>query len=211
MGDTLLSNAINQVIWEDGTGQVIICACGVSGCQSGGWVALRRVGDLGLLLPAFTLMENVAEELRFHYGPTDYLFRSGGLYFEVAQYEKLRQLTALPEFGDLPTLTGWEAVKLYQLEAPARVLGHIEIPSALVSDVVLASSIGNFIEQVPQLQHLLATLPACESVRLRQISPSETPISFYLDVAGIPSWVALVETDRRLQLYLQPGFVIEEN
>ena len=207
-GDICLSNAINLVSWHCGNGQMTLCDCGVTGCQSGNWVSLRQAGERVLMVPVFTEIDDVSLHIHDDYGPPDYLLRWGGLYFERTQYAKLQ--IGFPQFEDVPPVTGWEIAKLYQFEAPAQILGKSDATPRLPQDMVVASSTGSFLEQVPQLEGLLVSLLVSDQpITLRPVSPNDTPITFYLDIAGFPEWPALALTEDGLRLYLSPGFVIE--
>ena len=50
-----LINAIEQVNWSDGDAdfQFELCSCGHVGCRPQGWVSLRRLGSIAVILPAF--------------------------------------------------------------------------------------------------------------------------------------------------------------
>ena len=79
----------------------------------------------------------------------------------------------------------------------------------LPPDLIVASSEGNFLEQVPIFTNILQQLLASpgEAV-VRPISSQDQSISFYLDIAGIPMWKALVYDGSDYGLYLEPGYVV---
>ena len=51
---TCVMNAVGLVVFDGDPVQWIVCdPCGITGCQPGGWLALRRAGDMVILSPAF--------------------------------------------------------------------------------------------------------------------------------------------------------------
>lgn len=212
--DIRLINAIPYVNWQDPDAnfQVELCeTCGIVRCQPQGWVSIRRLGaGLVGILPAFSIILESSEALRNEYLPPDYLAHSS-IYLEKSQYERLRETVSWPEYDQLPQLTAWEAAKLFQWEAPYQMLGDVfRVPRLPPDEVVIASSEGSFLEQVPMVSKQLhqLVLRGQESIAIRPVSSLETVISFYLDLAGTPEWNALVSSDGHYGLYLEPGYVI---
>lgn len=207
--DTRLINAIERVNWQDAGAnyQFELCeTCGIVGCQPQGWVSVRKIGDGVGIVPAFESVDQAAKDLQDEYLPPAYL-NDGAIWLDPFQYESLFAL-ALP-YAQLPRLTAWEAAKLLQWEAPHRLLGEIYTVPKLPPDSVMASSEGSFLEQVPIfveiLQQLLTT---SENTVIRPVRPQDSVISFYLDIAGIPEWKALVYDGSAYGIYLEPGFFI---
>ena len=213
-GNMCVINALAQVNWSDTAAdfQFEICQCGHVGCADGGWVSLRRAGAIGVILPAFQKIDQAEPALTDHYAPPDYLRSHGALWFEPTCYaEALLETAPAPNFDHLPALTGWEAAKLFQWEAPHQVLGPLHRAPTLPSDSVLASSEGNFLEQVPLLEERLQQLlNASKDAAVRPVTAQHQIISFYLDIAGIPTWKALVYDGLNYGLYLEPGYVIDD-
>lgn len=210
--DIRLINIIGAVNWQDPAAnfQFELCeTCGIVGCQPQGWVSVRRLGpDLVGILPAFEPIFDAPKDLENEYLPPVYL-HDGSIWLKKSQYEQLGGLVSLPEADQLPWLTSWEAAKLFQWEAPYRVLGELLSLPKLAPDLVLASSEGSFLEQVPILCELVQQLLiGRDRVTLRPVKPKEQIISLYLDIAGIPQWQALVDDGKSYQLYLTPGYVI---
>ncbi|MEO0489048.1 MAG: hypothetical protein AAFZ49_05745, partial [Cyanobacteria bacterium J06659_2] len=62
------------------------------------------------------------------------------------------------------------------------------------------------LELLPQLQTTIEKWHNCDRpVTLRPISPEDTVVQLYIDVAGFPEWSVLADPER---LYLKPGFAI---
>ncbi|MCM1982924.1 hypothetical protein [Lyngbya confervoides] len=207
-GRTQLINAVECVNWGEATLQFIVCeACGYPGCQSQGWVALRRAGSLAFIMPAFQAMEDDHQE----YGPPPYLLEQGVLFLEQEIYtQTLCNLIACPDFDSIAPLSRWEAAKIFQFEAPGRILGDLLTSPHLPQDRVLASSAGNFMEQTVGLNTLLSELLSQNHpVELHKLMALDQVVEFYLDLAGISAWKALRDDGRYYSLYLEPGYVIE--
>ncbi|MEM9484596.1 MAG: hypothetical protein AAGA83_12985 [Cyanobacteria bacterium P01_F01_bin.116] len=166
-----------------------------------------------ILLPAFQKNELTAKGFSDEYLPPGYLSQNGSGWIEEQFYrEKLCGLISCPDFAQLPALSSWEAAKLIQWEAPHQVFGDIHSTPKLPADLVIASSEESFLEQVPIFSALMAQLlEANKTVTIRAVKPQEQMISFYLDLAGIPQWQALVYDGKSYQLYLEPGYVIVES
>src|SRR5438067_11365940 len=83
----LLANAVGLVEWADDPVQVHVCeACGVTRCETGGWLAFRRVGSAVVLIPAF---EQMAENEQEYRPPALILQHGFGLLF-TSDYASLR-------------------------------------------------------------------------------------------------------------------------
>ncbi|NEQ50198.1 MAG: hypothetical protein F6K11_08715 [Leptolyngbya sp. SIO3F4] len=209
--DVRLINALESVHWYDphANFQFELCeTCGYPGCQPQGWVSIRRLGDVVGILPAFQRIAEASASLKQEYLPPVCL-QSGAIWVEQSDYQDLRKKISFPDFNKLSNLTAWEAAKLLQWEVPHQVLGDIHSSPQLPNDLVIASSEGSFLEQVPIFSGLLTQLLATDtSVIIQKIQPHEQVIAFYLDLASIPQWNALVYNGECYQLYLEPGFTV---
>lgn len=207
-----LINAIEYVNWSDLNYQFIVCeSCGYVGCKSQDWVEIERAGSIALIIPAFTRIRNASKQVQDEYLPPHYLLELGAIYIDRESYKsELSQIIPLPDFEALSPLPAWAASKIFQLEAPNSVLGHILNPPKLYLDLVIASSEGNYQEQTSELISLVNNLSkATHPAKLRRISERDRIISLYLDIAGCPEWAALSYDGSRYSLYLNPGYVIE--
>lgn len=208
---TRLINAIERVNWQDAGAnyQFELCeTCGIVGCQPQGWVSVRAIGNGVGIVPAFETVAQAAKDLQNEYLPPAYLHR-GGLWLEKSKYESLLALISAPDYAQLPKLAAWESAKLIQWESSHQLLGNIHSVPALPPDLVIASSEGSFLEQVPIFSELIQQLlTAFGSAVIRPVGPQDSVISFYVDVAGIPEWKALVYDGLAYGIYLEPGFCI---
>ena len=118
----------------------------------------------------------------------------------------LCKISDFPSFEMLEPLSTLEAGKLFQLEAPACVLGHILNPLQLNQDMIIASSQGKLIEQTKELTSLVnRLLTNIHPAKLNSVTEHDQIISLYLDIAGLPEWKALSYNGSRYSLYLEPG------
>ncbi|MEO1394970.1 MAG: hypothetical protein AAFV90_18870 [Cyanobacteria bacterium J06634_5] len=210
-GEELLINAIEKVNWGEDALQFEICHCGIVGCQPGGWVSLRRVGTHIVVTPAFTKIAEASpgwETLEF--SPPKYLLKKGALWINQETYTNtLCSVAPFPTFETVSELTGWEAAKLFQLEAPNRLLGKQNQSPTLPSDIILASSDGSFLQQVPELTRCLDRLTnSLHPVTLHPVTAQDSLITFYVDMAGLPEWQALSYNGSHYSLVLGPGYLI---
>jgi hypothetical protein len=209
--DIELVNAVECVNWSDSDHQFMICeSCGFAGCKSQDWVEIRRTGSIAIITPAFMRLEEAPKSLENEYLPPHYLLERGAIYIEQESYKSMLCLAPFPTFETLSPLSTWAASKIFQLEAPNRVLGHILYPPKLCMDIVIASSEGNFMEQTSELISLINTLLIADRPAiLRRRTERDQVISLYLDISGFPEWAALSYDGSRYALYLNPGYIIE--
>lgn len=164
-----------------------------------------------VMMPAFGLIDRASQVLRGEYLPPDYFLKHGTIYIpreSIAQV--LSHLPQFPELEQLPKLSSWESAKLFQLEAPNPLLGHILETPSFDLELAIASSDDNPTEQAKRLVSLLEKLlNSNHTVNLRQISNCDRVISLYLALSGFPEWKALCFDGSRYYLYLEPGYAIE--
>ncbi|KAF3890004.1 hypothetical protein AB0758_38710 [Tolypothrix bouteillei VB521301_2] len=209
-GNVQLINAIEFVNWGELPLQFVVCeACGFVGCQDRGWVELKRCDSIAMIMPAFTIIEE-AEDMKEKYLPPDYIKEKGVICIAQETYvEKLSTIAPFPEFWQLPQMTVWEALKIFQLEAPGRVLGDLWNPPDLCENTVIASDKGDCKEQTKQLISLVRNLLGnMGTAKLCKATERDRLISLYLDIPGFPEWKALTYDGSSYSLYLEPGYII---
>ncbi|MBD2037901.1 hypothetical protein H6F76_23390 [Leptolyngbya sp. FACHB-321] len=207
-----LINAVEYVNWGKARLQFLVCEdCGYVGCAREGWVELKRADPLALIMPAFTSIGEASEIIHSEYLPPYYFVERGAIYVEQETYTKtLCQIAAFPRLETLAPLSAWEAAKLFQLEAPSHVLGHLSTPPQFNQALVIASAEGNFREQTKVLTALInRLLTQLRPAKLQRVTEQDQIISLSLDLAGFPEWQALSYNGSRYALYLEPGYVIE--
>jgi len=202
-------NAHELVEIEESPYQYIVCEeCGMTHCQPGGWVDYRKSGNLVLLIPAFKTLREEYDVMGEEYYPPSYLREKGVGYISEDDYKTyFEDFPKFPSDENIPSLSGWEAAKIYQMEAPIRMLGEIFSNPTLKKDTIIASSEGNYLELIDVLVQLLEELPNNETCNLRPITSDERIITLYLDVPDFSEWKALTYTGEKYSLYLDPGYV----
>jgi len=211
-GDIQLVNAIEYTNWDEAEIQVLVCKeCGNVGCESGGWIEVKRTDSMAIVMPCFTAIKESSGWFQDYYFPPDYLASQGVIYVDRDDYTNtLCQMAPFPKFETLPKLTAWEALQIVQLEAPRFVLGYLFNRPQLQSDIIVASSEGNFIEQTQELLSTIATWQTSDrAVNFRPVGEGDRIITFYLDMSGFPEWQVLSYNGDRCSLYLDPGYVVE--
>ncbi|MDQ3755520.1 MAG: hypothetical protein M3371_12420 [Acidobacteriota bacterium] len=208
-GGIELINVLELVDWDSEDTQFLICeACGYTHCKSGDWVSIRKSNSLILILPASEYVWGERRD-KEEYRPPYYLKKQGVAYLDLSTYESLRSKhSSFPTVEQIRLLNMREATLLFQWDAPSRVLG--ELPNVhLRRDIILASSEGDYVEYLKQLEALIQTQYKDESSAiLRPISDSEQVISFYLDAEEFIEWKALVFDGSAYRLLADSRYVI---
>lgn len=204
-----LINALELVEWDSEDTQVLVCeSCGYTHCKSGDWVSIRKSNSLILILPASQYVWGDSGEVEEH-EPPQYLKKLGVAWLDLSTYESLRsQHSSFPTLEKIRQLNMREATLLFHWDAPARVLG--KPPAVNVRrDIVLASSEGDAVEYLRQLETLIPMHYEDDSEAfLRPLSSSEQVISFYLDAERYIEWEALVFDGSAYRLLIDSKYVI---
>lgn len=121
-----LINMPGRVDWDEDPVQVEICEyCGTLRCQSGGFVSVRRLGSLVVLVPSLRCYGSSDPFERTEYGAPYFVRKRGAAAIEVGEWERVRSIgAALPEPGRIATLSWPEAFLAAQFEAANRLLGE---------------------------------------------------------------------------------------
>lgn len=202
-----LFNAIERVDVEPTATQVEVCeGCGYSHCAPGGWVALRRIGDHVVWLPAWDEMERGAWE-ESEYGPPSFLRTKGAPVFGPTNWERLRALHAgLPACASLPGINSREAVRLCQWSAPGRILGEYPLEPRLRRDLVITVTDGGLAEEATTLDACLRAYFGTE--RQMAFAPGHAavrPIEFWLDLPGTPGWSRFAHVENEVCVLIDGG------
>jgi hypothetical protein len=204
-----LINAIELVDWDSEDTQFLVCeACGYTHCKSGDWVSIRKSNSLILILPTsqYVWREDGEEE---EYRPPYYLKKQGVAWLDLSTYQSLRSKhSSFPTLEKIRQLNLREATLVFHLDAPANVLGRP--PEIKVRrDIVLASSEGDYVEHLKQLETLIPRQYKDDSnAVLRPVSESEQVISFYLDGQEFMEWNALAFDGSAYRLLVDSKYVI---
>jgi hypothetical protein len=190
----ILSNALDRVQFDPGATRLSICPqCGSPSCGYGDCVAIRRLGDRVIWLPAWErMLEGEWEES--YSAPPDFVRRHGAVVLGPAVWEELRATSpAFPAVEDLPPIDSREAVRLCQATAPGDLLGRFPNDPCLQKKWLIALTEGDIETEVDAVERLLATSFA-KRRPLVAASPqggSFLPLEFWVDVPGTPAWKCL--------------------
>jgi hypothetical protein len=196
-GDVRLVNALDLVDFDPGGTQVHVCSCcGISHCEPGNWVALRRLGEFVVWVPALGHMEPGDWE-RNEYSPPGFMARFGAPYFVPRAWEQLRAWREdVPDISELPALSSREAVRALQWSAPRRILGKYPAKPQLHREGLVAVTNGDLETEVRAVDETLARYFDCDDAL--QIQPSfrvASHIEFWLDLPSVPAWRAFGRAD----------------
>jgi len=206
-GGVRLFNAIEFVGFESGAMQVYTCeCCGCTGCECGGWVTLRRLGECVVWIPAWDEMAEGEWEFR-EYEPPAFLSSRGAPVFSSISWDHLRSLEkSLPSVEALPPLDSREAVRLCQWSAPQWVLGEFPAPPHLQRKAVLAVTEGELATEVEAINSFLRELSEVRGPM--EVVPSQAvvqPIELWLEHPDIPSWKRFAHVEDRLGIVVDDG------
>lgn len=208
-----LINAVELVDWDSEDTQFLICeACGITNCEPGGWVSVRRSGLLVLILPSVDHVWPERDEDKKEYAPPAYLRRRGVAYFDRTTYEGLRsQHSAFPPFDRFQHLTMREATLLFHWDAPAQVLGAPPIVQ-LRHDLITGSSEGDAVGYVEHLENLITDQYKDNSeALLRPLTSGENPISIFLTTTEFIDWKPLMFDGLSYRLVVDSKYVIDSH
>jgi hypothetical protein len=191
--DEVIANAVDLVDFSENPLQAVVCtSCGFSGCEPGGWVALRRIGDAVVWLPDFETMAE-GESAMTEHAPPRFIGTRGALILRGLPLEWVR--TKLSEFPDprfLPALSGVEAARLLQWEAPGRLLGQFPgVPRVDRSRVIAADS-GDTSLRAAEVDRLLSLYTSSREAVVSTVGAE--PVTFFVDLSGIQEWRPVAET-----------------
>ena len=182
----LLANALTISDLGSRAVQLLVCeSCGIAGCRPGGWVCLRRAGDLVFFMPVFELMAESEHDLA-EYAPPGYVAARGAPCLDLQKYDALTGLA--PGFPDpdlIEPLVVGEALRFFQWDSPHKILGRFPDLPRLAEDLLLTAAEGelepirNFVNRYANSLQSLVPAPGVAAAE---------PIELLLDRPGFPSW-----------------------
>ena len=199
-----LVNALDLVEFDPASTQVHLCSCcGFSYCEPRNWVALRRLGDLVVWVPAFARMASGDWE-RQEYSPPGFMASRGAPLFLPSAWEKLRRRrNDIPEASHLPPLHSREAVQVLQWSAPRRLLGTYPVEPRLQRDGVVAVTDGDLEAEVRAVDLALERyFIRPDALNVVPVAEVRSRIEFWLDLPGIPAWSPFGRSDTGILLLL---------
>jgi hypothetical protein len=206
-----LSNAINWVDWFDEPAvQVRLCeACGIAGCESGGFVHVSRLGHHLLWTEPRVDAGDAFES--HQYRASEAIREYGSVAIPVEEWSQWRErVTDLPSPDKFPSTTRKDLLGAWQAEAP--VFGtwdHRDQLLSLVSAQAVATEPSETTEALQSLEALVrwfrAKPDAAVEGELAPIGAGERTVeTLYLDVPDtfdrpvLREWAALARHDGRV-------------
>lgn len=192
-----LVNAVELVVFESSATQVEICeGCGVPHCNEGGWIAIRRIGENVVWIPAWNEMEESSWGIP-EFRPPAFLTSERVPLFSAAAWDLLRALNAeFPPLHDITPIDSREAARWCQWTAPGLILGEFPSEPRLHRDALLAVADRELpveAELVDRFLHELFAAPLpMEPV---PAAADLSPIEFWVDLPGTPCWKSFARLD----------------
>jgi hypothetical protein len=160
-GDAQLSNAIDSVDWNADPVQVELCElCGATGCATGGYVHISRLGGHVLwTAPRFDRIARWNEaDARGQFAAVDAVRRRGSVAIPIAVWDDLRiSLPSVPDAKTLAPATRWDIRQAWLLEAHPGDHAASDI-DALLSRDLLAVDHGELRDAAATVKRLCAWL-----------------------------------------------------
>ncbi len=186
-GNSRLVNAIELLDFSDGLVQVLVCeACGISGCEPGSWVAIRRVGETVVFVPAVDAMQE-DDWGTTEYSPPEYMKNYGPLVFGPGVYEDMRAKTGrFPKLSNLKDIASREVLAASQLTAPGRVLGPLGTLPELDPENIVAVTEGDLDDEIAAFGRLISTInDGADGLHAESL---QRVVEFHLNVPTFPAW-----------------------
>ncbi len=207
---TRLFNAIEFVEFEPSATQVEVCdKCGVPHCAPGGWVAIRRIGESVVWIPARDRMETGDWEMS-EYGPPAFLQRKGALVLSAPAWDRIRVLhSVLPDAHALEPINSRDAARLCQWSAPGHVLGKFPDAPRTRRERLIAVTDGDLAAEADCLDRCLQDhFESRQAMELAPQSLSTAQVEFWLDLPGIPGWKGFGRLDDQTCYLIGDGLAL---
>jgi len=191
--------------------QSIICDhCGFSHCESGNWIALRRIGDVHLILPVFDWIIEEEDSLKNEYFPPKYISSQGAGIIDSSTFDKLKELiTPFKEIHEVKELTGKELATLYKYETPTRLFGDLPKIGQIKKDQIIGCSEGEVSLYLKLIDEKIHQIEKCSTVQLVKMDDNYRFVSFFLDDLGSTEWkAATIDSEGNIELLIDNWRVI---
>lgn len=203
VGDgVVLLNNIEYTHYDENEFQAILCgSCAIIGCQAGGWVSLRRLGEYVAIVPAAYAMQDDAFDA-VHYAPPSYLITAGAMTLSSCTYDKLQaELQLLPPIQAIKPIDAFETLAVLKITAPGNVLGKLAEPTIVLKDSFLAVSEGDLDHELQALQDAIESTEKTGGP-YHSAKPDRV-VEFHLDLPNYPTWAGLGYSNNKPMLILK--------
>jgi len=192
-----LINALGWINWDEDPTQLLICtACGVSGCEIGGYVHVSRIGEFLAFTPPPSLLQGGGAMISPE--PHAFLLRHGAVLFPLNTWESIRQGqprmpagTAFPEMrrADLAELWSSTLPDVEERLAADRLLETLK-------EVLICSDDRDAGGALADLSTLISWVRSSPEAPVKGTlcAPNESGfnvVSVYLDGSPIRTWQAI--------------------
>lgn len=211
--DENLANAIELMDFEGDPIQFQVCDhCGFPGCSSGGWLSIRKLGEVTLMVPAFSEMDRGTWEAS-EYDPPYFTRVKGSVLMDEQKYREIGALVPkLPSVKEIKSISSHELARLLQWEAPFRVLGDSPGPIGFRRELLSTTSFSDDTEAVERLLDIFHLFESGDiKLELKSIKEEDEKVSFFLDASDFIEWIPLVrKSDGQYGLVLKNGYSVFE-
>ena len=214
--DEVLANAIELTPWgSNDILQLTICEhCGFEGCEIGGYISLRRSGDLVLLCPQF---DHWIDDEDDQHAPPWWMKSRGVAVLDGHRFAALREIVTthchrfdFPSIEEIEPLRSSEAVELLLFEAPESLVVQWWQRKVPGLQAFAGVSDGSLKTQLEVLAGLMSDLGSRETpVVLRPLHESERILTFFIEAPGYPEWSPLATDSESARFHFTPGLVVE--
>lgn len=209
LDDAFFANAAQLTSWNAERFQPMVCSdCGYEGCDVGGWLTLRRLGNRVAMIPDFAAMLEGELALR-EYGPPEVVLSRGCPVLTSAQYADLsdRIPALLPPLREIQPLSGRELAWVLQLEAPGSILGELPRAPSLLRAQVLAAAEHDLCEAVERVNTFLSSLICSRNEVDVLPTNGARPLTLTLDTSPPEIWAPLATSHTRDFARLSPDLL----
>ena len=193
--DENLANAIELMDFEGDPIQFQVCDhCGFPGCSSGGWLSIRKLNEVILMVPGFSEMDRGTWE-DSEYDPPYFTRVKGSVLMDEKKYREICALAPkLPNVEEIKPISSHELARLLQWEAPFRVLGDYPGPISFLRELLSTTSLPDDDEAVKRLLDILRLFENGDiKLELVSINEKDEKVSFFLDASDFIEWIPLVK------------------
>lgn len=164
------------------------------------------------MVPAFSEMDRGTWEAS-EYDPPYFTRVKGSVLVDEQKYREIGALVPkLPSMKEIKPISSHELARLFQWEAPFRVLGDYPGPISFQRELLITTSFSDDNEAVKRLLDILRLFENGDiKLELISINEEDEKFSFFLDVSDFIEWIPLVKTfDGQYGLVLKNGYSVFE-
>lgn len=187
--DVVVCNAADYIDWSAHSVQFELCeACLVEGCNSGGRVAIRRLGDRVLIIPDFSAIIQGNWETT-EYAPPSWMDKRGPLSFSPSNWGVFHSTcVGSPSFDSISAASTSEVLRLYHYQAPRSFLPDYLSPSRANWDLILCTSGHDPEIDLVHLKRLFSDPSTFDGHEFCAPQTDSYTVSAFLDLSSVSEW-----------------------